>query len=307
MKKILFLMLLFFVNVSLVYAQSSTATYTVTFESNWTQTAHPHSSGNLPSNAHWSKLVGATHNNQVTFLEMGQTSTTGIENLAEQGVNTAFFSEINTAIDLDTAYGLIDGSGLGTAAGQITINNVITNDDFPLLTLASMIAPSPDWMVAINSISLLDGSGEWENEIILDLFPYDAGTDSGIDYTSANNDTNPKEPIISLLGVSPFSSEKIGTITITLEDVVLGTPDFESKNTFVIYPNPSSDQVSISSSSSPIKTIELYNTIGAKVLSISEINELKTSIDVTLVSSGVYLMRVTDVFNKETVKRFLKL
>ena len=62
MKKGLFLMLLFFVNVSLVYAQS-TATYTITFDSNWTQIAHPHSSGNLPSNAHWSKLVGATHTN----------------------------------------------------------------------------------------------------------------------------------------------------------------------------------------------------------------------------------------------------
>lgn len=90
MKEILFLMMLFSVNISLVYAQS-TATYIITFDSNWTQTTHPHSSGNLPSNAHWSKLVGVTHTNEVTFLEMGQTATTGIENLAEQGVNTAFF------------------------------------------------------------------------------------------------------------------------------------------------------------------------------------------------------------------------
>ena len=52
---------------------------------------------------------------EVNFLEMGQTATIGIENLAEQGVNTAFFSEINTAIDLNTANALINGSGLGTA------------------------------------------------------------------------------------------------------------------------------------------------------------------------------------------------
>jgi hypothetical protein len=307
MKKILFLMLLFFANISLVFAQSSTATYTVTFDSNWTQDAHPHLSGNLPSNAHWSKLVGATHTSEVNFLEMGQTATTGIENLAELGSNSAFFSEINTAISLDTAYALIDGSGLATAEGQIVLDNVITTSAFPLLTLASMIAPSPDWMIAINSISLLDGSGEWKNEITLDLFPYDAGSDNGIDYTSANSDTNPKEPITSLLGVAPFSSEKIGTLTITLEEVVLGVSGFEDNNTFTIYPNPISDQVTISSPSTTIKTIEIYNVIGFKILSMSEVNNLKTSIDATSFSSGIYLMRITDVFNRETIKRILKL
>ena len=170
-----------------------------------------------------------------------------------------------------------------------------------------MIAPSPDWMIAINSISLLDGSGEWENEIVLDLIPYDAGTDSGLDYTSPNIDTNPKEPISSLLGITPFSSEKIGTLTITLEEVVLGTSDFETKNTLAIYPNPSSGQLTISSPSIALKTIGFYNAAGYQVLYISEINDLKSSIDITNVSSGVYLMRITDVFNKETVKRIVKL
>lgn len=163
-----------------------------------------------------------------------------------------------------------------------------------------MIAPSPDWMIAINSISLLDGSGDWKNEIVLDLFPNDAGSDSGIDYTSANNNTSPKEPISSLVGVVPFSSQKIGTLTITLEDVVLGTSDFENKNTLATYPNPGSGQVTILSPSITLKTIELYNIIGAKVLSISEINRLKTSINVTNLSSGIYLMRITDDgLNKE--------
>jgi hypothetical protein len=305
MKKILFLMLSFFLNISLTVAQS-TATYSITFDSNWTQTAHPHSSGTLPSNGHWSKLVGATHTSEATFLEMGQTATTGIENLAEQGVNTAFFSEINTAINLDTANALINGSGLSTAEGQILINNITTTEGFPLLTLASMIAPSPDWIVAINSISLLNASGDWESEIVLDLFPYDAGTDSGSDYTSVNSNTNPKEPISSLQGIAPFSTEKIGTLTITLEDVVLEVSDFENKNAFAIYPNPITNQVTIASPTTAIKTIELYNVLGAKVVSVSEVNDLNTSIDVSSVSSGVYLIRVTDVFNKETVKRLIK-
>ncbi|MCZ6595238.1 MAG: hypothetical protein O6943_10045, partial [Bacteroidetes bacterium] len=60
-----FLLLLSISLFSIYSFAQSEATYSVTFTSNWTQTAHPHSSGNLPGNAHWSKLVGATHNDQV--------------------------------------------------------------------------------------------------------------------------------------------------------------------------------------------------------------------------------------------------
>lgn len=282
----------------------SQATYSVTFDSNWTQDAHPHPSGSLPGNAHWSKLVGATHNDQVVFLEMGGLATQGVENIAEQGSNSVFFSEVNTAIASNFANAIIDGDDLPTAEGQIVINTVVTTKDYPLLTLLSMIAPSPDWMVAVNSISLVDTNDDWIDEITINLYPYDAGTDSGVDYTSPNNDTDPQEPISSLQGVAPFSNEIIGTFTITLESV-LGVNDVSSVAT-VLFPNPASKTMTVSNAND-LNAVTIYNALGAEVLRISNINATSKEIDISALRSGIYLVKAKDNSNNETVKRLVKL
>ncbi len=305
-KKFLFIVILAGISTG-VYSQTSEATYTVTFTSNWSNATHPHPTNNFPANAHWSKLVGATHNSNVVFLDMGQTASNGIEEVAELGSNTVFFSEITTAINAGNSNQIIDGDNLPSSLGTIIINDIVTTEDFPFLTLVSMIAPSPDWMIAINSIPLLDSNGDWENEIIRDLFPYDAGTDSGTDYNSANNNTNPTEPIKSAQGVSPFSSQKMGTITITLENVVLGTNDFENKNDLTVFPNPTSDKITISYPTIKIKSVDIYNILGEKITSISLENKSNVTVDISSMNSGIYLFRITDSSDKISLKKIVKL
>jgi Spondin_N/Secretion system C-terminal sorting domain len=285
------------------YAQSE-ATYSVTFTSNWTQMAHPHSSGNLPSGAHWTKLVGATHNDQVVFVEMGGLASPGVEDIAELGNNTIFFSEVNSAIALNYANFIIDGDDLPTAEGQIVINDIVTTEDYPLLTLLSMIAPSPDWMIAMNSVSLLDTNGDWIDEIIIDLYPYDAGTDSGVDYTSPNMNTDPQEPITSKQGMTPFSNEIIGSITITLEGVILGVDDITLNET-ILFPNPTDKTVTISSSNS-VQAVSIYNALGAEVLTLNDVRSNSKQIDLSHFSSGIYLVKVRDISNNISVKRLVK-
>ena len=297
---LLFLLSLF----SMDTRAQSEATYSVKFTSNWTQTAHPHPSGNLPANAHWSKLVGATHNSDVVFFEMGGTATEGIENIAETGNNTVFFSEVNTAINANSANSLIDGDDLPAAEGEINIGNIVTTEDYPLLTLLSMIAPSPDWIIGVNSISLVDGNGDWQGVIQLDLYPYDAGTDSGVDYTSSNVDTNPKEPISSLQGVAPFSNEVIGTLTITLENV-LGVNEVTSSKT-VLFPNPANDNITISSQNN-LQSVTIYNVLGAQVMQTSNLNSKSTDVNISDLPSGVYLVKIEDDGNSEGLKRLVKL
>lgn len=304
MKKPLLLLLIISLFSVYSYAQSE-ATYSVTFTSNWTQTAHPHSSGNLPGNAHWSKLVGATHNDQVVFVEMGGLATPGVEDIAELGSNTIFFTEVNSAIALNYANSVIDGDDLPTAEGQIIINDIITTEDFPLLTLLSMIAPSPDWMIAINSVFLLDTDGDWIDEIILNLYPYDAGTDSGVDYTSTNMNTDPQDPISSKQGMTPFSNEIIGSVTITLEGVILGVEDVTLNET-VLFPNPASKAITISSSNS-LQAIYIYNVLGTEVITLNNIGSNSQLVEVGNLPSGIYLVKVLDSFNNISVKRLVKL
>ena len=298
-----FLLLLFLVLFSAHTNGQSEATYSVTFTSNWTQAAHPHPSGNLPGNAHWSKLVGATHNNDVVFVEMGGLATQGVENIAEMGSNAVFFSEVNSAIAANFANAIIDGDDLPSAEGQIVIDEIVTTEDYPLLTLLSMIAPSPDWMIAINSISLRNGS-DWIDEINIDLYPYDAGTDSGVDYTSPDLETDPQESISSLQGVPPFSNEIIGSLNITLTGV-LGINDIPQNET-VLFPNPANSTVTISNART-LQSVTIYNVLGAEILRKTNINAASTQVDISDLSSGIYLIKVSNNSNNESVKRLVKL
>ncbi len=60
-----------------------------------------------------------------------------------------------------------------------------------------MLAPSPDWFVGLHNFQLYDGSN-FIGDITVDAVLYDAGTDSGVSYTSGNIDTQPRDPILSV-------------------------------------------------------------------------------------------------------------
>lgn len=303
MKKTTLSALFILIGTFLLSAQTQ-ATYTITFTSNWSQAAHPHSSGSLPANAHWSRLVGATHNDQVTFVEMGTLASDGIEDIAELGSNTVFFQEVNSAITAGDANQTINGPDLSTSLGQIVISDLVTTDNFAFLTLACMIAPSPDWMIAANSIPLQDGNGDWLNQIDLDLYAYDAGTDSGTDYTSANDDTDPAELISSLQGVIPFSDEIIGSLSITLESI-LEIDDIQQQG-FSLYPNPSQGRLQIDHQEG-IRSVVIFNALGQQVLSENGNNERRMDLNIDNLSQGIFLVRVTSESGISQTKKLVKI
>ncbi|PQB03937.1 spondin domain-containing protein [Aureitalea marina] len=294
------LLSLFALTAYLSDAQTA-AEYTVTFTSNWSQAAHPHSSGNLPGGAHWSRLVGATHNDGGLFLEMGGLATPGIEDIAELGNNTLFFEEVDDAIQAGWADKSINGPDLDTSLGQMQIDDLVVSSDFPLLTLASMIAPSPDWMIAVNGISLLDEQGDWVDQIEINLYAYDAGTDSGPDYTSPNMNTDPAEPISSLQAVVPFSNEKIGTLTVSL-NTILDLDDTQTK-AVRLYPNPVTDVLRISGSN--IREVEIYNALGSLIRSVRADNAEQV-ISMEDDPAGLYLVRLTTNDNRVSTHKIIK-
>lgn len=46
----------------------------------------------------------------------------------------------------------------------------------------SSTGPSPDWVVGVNGLNLCLKNCSWIENLVVDLYPYDAGTDSGITY-----------------------------------------------------------------------------------------------------------------------------
>lgn len=283
------------------YSQGEAAIYIVTFDSNWSQETHPHPNGSLPNSAHWSRLVGAIHNNEISFLTMGELSTQGIENIAESGSNGAFNNEVNNAITAGTAIEYIDLGDLDSDLGQI-IGTIQATTEHSLISLISMIAPSPDWIIAIDSIALLNDANEWEEEISIDLYPYDAGTDNGTDYTSGNSDTNPAQPISSLQGVAPFSSEKIGTITLSLDEV-LSTNDVNTSRKIRMYPNPTNGIINISLFQEN-GSIRIYDITG-KLVDSKPLETGITQLDYNFLSPGMYMISL-ETATKQTIQKLIK-
>ena len=80
-----------------------------------------------------------------------------------------------------------------------------------------MIAPSPDWFVGVDSLNLYE-NGSFVDEKVVTLFAYDAGTDSGTNYTSPDDPTDPPEPIFKIEGYPFYYEEELvplGTFTFT--------------------------------------------------------------------------------------------
>ena len=141
-------------------------------------------------------------------------ATPGIESMAETGGTSTLRSEIRAHLPA-AVLSVISGPGLGTSPARTTISSVVVRGDYPLVTLVTMIAPSPDWFVGVSALSLMDDLGQWVDELQVTLYPYDSGTDDGTTYTSVNADSSPKRPIRSLRGMTPFSDAPIGTFTFT--------------------------------------------------------------------------------------------
>ncbi len=295
-------------NLSAVQAQS-TASYDITFNSVWeneiVDPVNGNSTASIPGNAHWSNLVGTTHNANYTMVQMGTLASTGIKNVAELGNNTALMAEVNAQISAGNAdQWLQEGFSPFAAISSATLSNVVVSSDYSLLSLASMIAPSPDWMIAINAIDLRDGN-TWRSSITIPLFPYDAGTDSGANYGSANQPTVPAEAITSLINSGPFNNNPIGTLTITLNQVL--SVDDSAIETVSIYPNPSNGEFTLQSkASNPVRTLQVYDVLGKFTNSIQNI-DLKTDYKLNLaeLDQGIYMLRLTYQNGTTSVNRVI--
>ncbi len=191
----------------------SSATYRVTFEATWSEATHPTDFPQFGL-AHFSALVGATHSADIVFWASGEPASAGVKEMAETGQTGALSSEVNTAISSGTAAKVLLGLDVDPTPGSTSFTFDI-DENHPLVTLVTMIAPSPDWFIGVAGVNLYEG-GDWVNEVSFSLSPWDAGTDSGTAYTGEDQATEPAANISAISG-SPFSSQALGTYTFTKE------------------------------------------------------------------------------------------
>ncbi|MCH9648101.1 MAG: spondin domain-containing protein [Deltaproteobacteria bacterium] len=210
-----------------VYAGTGTmAQCNLRFDATWSAATHP---TDFPLDPHFSGLIGGTHNLGISFWEPGGLATPGIKLMAETGAKTLLQEEVEDAIQDGFAADLVSGGGIGVSPGMVSVSFDI-DLAFPYLTVVSMIAPSPDWFVGIHGLSLLR-AGRWIDQDVIDLPPYDAGTDSGVTYDAPDLVTIPSAPIAQITGFPFGGATSLGTLTIDCTSSLVFADGFENGNT----------------------------------------------------------------------------
>ena len=164
------------------------AGYLVVFDATWHESTHA-----VPPNPHFSGLIGGTHRDAVRFWDDGVLASEGIKRMAELGAQSPLDQEVIAAIAAGTAEHLLAGGNLRGSPGSTQFEFEVSRD-YPLVTLVTMVAPSPDWFVGVSALSLLE-NGDWAREMEVPLVPWDAGTDSGVTFLSPDRPTQPGQPI----------------------------------------------------------------------------------------------------------------
>ena len=182
------------------------ARYRLTFNATWNAAD---STLPFPGNPHFSGLIGATHKPSASLWSRGQLASNGIKQVAETGAKAALRGEIATLISQGGACAEINGGGVTVSPGAVSVT-FTAQPECSLVSVVSMMAPSPDWFVGSNALNLVN-NGQWRDTVVHSLRTYDSGTDSGSTFTAPNLVTSPAQTI----QLAPEIPGLVGTFTFT--------------------------------------------------------------------------------------------
>ncbi len=179
----------------------------------------------VPSSAGFGETAFAAHKCDFSFFSAGSPASPGVQALAEDGSISAFETAVDAAVSDGNAqeFWKIDppnGPGKGKGGPDIQIK-----EDFSCLTVLVKINPTSDWFSGVSAHDLRAG-GTWptpgnNNNIFIDLFPFDAGTLDGTEFAASTVATSPQGTITSLRNTGKFSNSKIAQLKLTMKNPAL--------------------------------------------------------------------------------------
>ena len=170
----------------------------------------------FPRDATFGSVAFATHESTVSYFNAGEAASAGLKAFAETGSTDLLVEEFAAQTHDSNVYPKKTEGTFpqgATAAQTFEFHRASLGQDH--LTFVASFSESPDWFVGARNIELRPG-GVWIEELEVDLFAWDAGTDSGADWDSADSATNPSANVTSLKGMGKFSDTPIGKLTITM-------------------------------------------------------------------------------------------
>lgn len=182
------------------------AKYEVTFEGLWSRHTHPK---DFPADSwvtRFSDVIGASHDVTYRFWEYNGLASDGLKQVAERGTTRALEAELKAESEHIRTIIKARGISYPNVTGK-TFAVFRVDRKNHLMSLVSMIDPSPDWIVGVSGLELCLANGSWVEQVQLNLYPFDVGTDSGLTYIAPDQPTNPQEPIRKLSSSFPNTDQ----------------------------------------------------------------------------------------------------
>ena len=198
-------------NAALPMAPASSnemVSYRVDIDNTWSVATHPDAySGIL--DPHFSFFGGATHHEGISLWQLGKKASAGMTRMAETGHVDLLVEEAGA---LDGVFGVLAFEEHTPSPGRSSFDFQVSSSG-PLVTLVSMVGPSPDWFVGVSGLNLSDSSG-WKDTVQVPLFPFDGGTRERNDFQVLGPLTLPQGPITAI-DTPPLRARALGHMTFT--------------------------------------------------------------------------------------------
>ena len=115
-------------------------------------------------------------------------------------------------------------TGAVSTPGGYTSTKIMVQNMYSMVSLITMIAPSPDWFVGVDSYDLCGMNG-WKENVTMDLLPWDAGTENGLTYSLDNMPTNPVDVIMRITtdsnsDIGAHANVTFATVTFTRGEMI---------------------------------------------------------------------------------------
>ena len=173
----------------------------------------------------FSPPVAVSHSNRVSLLTVRGLASPQVEEIAENGNNAPL---VTLARSLESP-GLVRSVSTAdgpTGPGKSTTLTVTVDCERPFVTMLGMIAPSPDWIVQVSNRNMFsERSSRFVSWSSGDLIAYDAGVDSGREFTDPA-DPSLDDPTMPPKNIAPLREDD----TDRFDGRVVGSYKFKRMN-----------------------------------------------------------------------------
>jgi len=181
--------------------------YRLSLRTEWDEKIFPKQFPQWRPSAQWSKTIGYSHSPDYSPLySVGSIVSEGVREFAETGATDTLEKEVaKDTIEKETVgnnfLDAIIAPPIEQGVGE-TSTNVFVDTNHTKVSVMTKIVPSPDWFIGLDSVDLCK-EGAFTQQIIIEGFPLDAGTDNGFTFTSPNWATEPRGEVFRITSQFP--------------------------------------------------------------------------------------------------------